>query len=185
MQDNTRNWECRSKNKSHFHSWRILHSVFIEHPLHCVKGLDMDTWVRFALCCVMGTNRVLEPWRRKWQPTPVFLPGKIPWTVESEKLQSMESHSHSWLNWTATTKSARDIWIKEALQGTTGWFKIGKGVCQGCVYCYPAYLTYMQSTSWETLGWMKHKLESRMPGEISTTSYMQITLFSWQKEKRN
>ena len=38
------------------------------------------------------------------------------------------------------------------------------------VYCHPAYLTYMQSTSWETLGWKKHKLESRLPGEISITS---------------
>ena len=35
------------------------------------------------------------------------------------------------------------------------------------VYCHPAYLTYMQSTSWETLGWEKHKLESRLPGEIT------------------
>ena len=35
------------------------------------------------------------------------------------------------------------------------------------VYCHPSYLTYMRSTSWETLGWMKHKLESRLPGEIS------------------
>ena len=33
------------------------------------------------------------------------------------------------------------------------------------VYCHPAYLTYMQSTSWETLGWKKHKLESRLPGD--------------------
>ena len=38
------------------------------------------------------------------------------------------------------------------------------------VYCHPAYSTYMQSTSWETLGWKKHKLESRFPGEISITS---------------
>ena len=38
------------------------------------------------------------------------------------------------------------------------------------VYCHPAYLTYMQSTSWEMLGWRKHKLESRLPGEISITS---------------
>ena len=38
------------------------------------------------------------------------------------------------------------------------------------VYCHPAYLTYIQSTSWEILGWMKHKLESRLPGEISITS---------------
>ena len=43
------------------------------------------------------------------------------------------------------------------------------------VYCHPAYLTYMQSTSWEMPGWMKHKLESRMLGEISTTSDMQMT----------
>ena len=40
------------------------------------------------------------------------------------------------------------------------------------VYCHPAYLTNIQSTSWETLDWMKHKLESRLPGEISITSDM-------------
>ena len=38
------------------------------------------------------------------------------------------------------------------------------------IYCHPAYLTYIQSTSWEMLGWMKHKLESRLLGEISITS---------------
>ena len=42
------------------------------------------------------------------------------------------------------------------------------------VYCHPAYLTYMQSISCEMPGWMKHKLKSRLPGEISTTSDMQI-----------
>ena len=41
------------------------------------------------------------------------------------------------------------------------------------VYCRPAHLTYMQSTSWEMPDWMKHKLESRLPGEISITSDMQ------------
>ena len=45
----------------------------------------------------------------------------------------------------------------------------------GAVYCYPAYLTYMQSTSHEMLGWMKHKLESRLPGEMSITPDMQMT----------
>ena len=48
------------------------------------------------------------------------------------------------------------------------------------VYCHPAYLTYMQSTSCEILGWMKHKLESRLPGEISITSDMQTTPPLWQ-----
>ena len=42
------------------------------------------------------------------------------------------------------------------------------------VYCHPVYLTYMQSTSWEMLGWMKHKLEPRLPEEISITSDLQM-----------
>ena len=53
------------------------------------------------------------------------------------------------------------------------------------VYCHPAYLTCMQSTSWETLGWKKHKLESRLPWEISITSDMQMTPPLWQKVKKN
>ena len=51
------------------------------------------------------------------------------------------------------------------------------------VYCPPAYLTYMQSTSWEMLGWMKHKLESRLPAEISITSDMQMTPPLWQESE--
>ena len=53
------------------------------------------------------------------------------------------------------------------------------------VYYYTAYATYIQSTSSEMLGWVKHKLESRLPGEISITSDMQMTLSLWQKAKRN
>ena len=53
------------------------------------------------------------------------------------------------------------------------------------VYCYRAYLTYMESTSWEMPGWMKHKLESRFPGEISMTSDTQMTSPLWQEVKRN
>ena len=53
--------------------------------------------------------------------------------------------------------------------GTTDWFQIGKGGRQGCILSH-AYLTYMQSTSYKMLGWMTHKLESRLPGEIATTS---------------
>ena len=43
------------------------------------------------------------------------------------------------------------------------------------VYCHPAYLTYMQSTLFEMQGWIKYKLESRLPGEIAITSDMQMT----------
>ena len=67
--------------------------------------------------------------------------------------------------------------------GKTDWFKIKKEYDKA-TYGHPAYLTSMQSTSLEMLGWMKHKLESRLSGEISITSDMQITPL-WHKVKRN
>ena len=60
--------------------------------------------------------------------------------------------------------------------------KSGKEYVKG-VYCYPVYLNYMQSTSCEMPGWMKHKLQSRLPGEISITSDVQMTPPLWQKVK--
>ena len=60
--------------------------------------------------------------------------------------------------------------------------KLGKGTSR--IYIV-TLLIYMQSTSWEMLGWMKHKLESRLLGELSITSDMQMTPPLWQKAKRN
>ena len=62
--------------------------------------------------------------------------------------------------------------------------KLGKEYVKA-VYSHPAYLTSLKSTSCEMLGWMKHKLESRLPGEISITSDMQMTPPLWQKAKKN
>ena len=62
--------------------------------------------------------------------------------------------------------------------------KLGKEYIRA-VYYHPAYLTYMQSTSCEMPGWKKHKLESRMPGEISINSDIQMTPPLWQKVKRS
>ena len=62
--------------------------------------------------------------------------------------------------------------------------KLGKEYVKA-VYCHPAYLTYMQSTSRERLGWSKHKLDLRLLGEISITSDMQMTPPLWQKVKKN
>ena len=59
----------------------------------------------------------------------------------------------------------------EMEQGTGS--KSGKEYVKA-VYCHHAYLTYMKNTSWESLGWMKHKLESRLPGETSTASDKQM-----------
>ena len=60
--------------------------------------------------------------------------------------------------------------------------KLGKE-CVKAVYCHPAYLTYVQSTSCKTLGWRKHELESRLWGEVPITSDMQMTPPLWQKAK--
>ena len=62
--------------------------------------------------------------------------------------------------------------------------KLGKKYVK-TVYYHPAYLTYMQRTSCEMLGWMKHKLESILQREISITSDRQMIPPLWQKAKRN
>ena len=64
--------------------------------------------------------------------------------------------------------------------GTTDWFQIGKGVHQGGILSPCLFNLYA-----ETLDWKKQKLESRLPGEISITSDMQMTPPLWQKVKRN
>ena len=66
--------------------------------------------------------------------------------------------------------------------GTMDWFQIGKGVQQGCLLS-PCLFNLQAEYIREMLGWMKHKLESRIPGEISMTSDKQITLPLWKKAK--
>ena len=67
--------------------------------------------------------------------------------------------------------------------GTVDWYQIVKWDIKS-VCSHPPYLTYMQSTSWETLGWMKHKLESRLLRKISITSDMQMTYPYGRKWRR-
>ena len=73
--------------------------------------------------------------------------------------------------------------LEPCMEQQTG-SKLGKEYVKA-VYCHLAYLTSVQSTSCEMLGWMKHKLESRLPDEISITSDMQITPPLRQKAKKN
>ena len=68
--------------------------------------------------------------------------------------------------------------------GTTEWFQIRKGVCQGCILSPCLFNLYAECIT-QILGWIKHKLESRLPGEISITSDMQMTPPLWQKAKKN
>ena len=62
--------------------------------------------------------------------------------------------------------------------------KLGKEYVKA-EHCHPGHLTHMQRISCETLGCMKYKLESKLPGEIPVTSDMQMTPLLWQKAKRN
>ena len=73
--------------------------------------------------------------------------------------------------------------LEQDMEQWTG-SKLGKDYGKA-VYCHPAYLTFMQSTSCDMLGWMKHKLESRLLGAISIISDMQMIQLLWQKAKRN
>ena len=73
--------------------------------------------------------------------------------------------------------------LELAMEKQTG-FKLRKEYVKD-VYCHAAYLTYMQNISCEIISWKKHKLESRLPGEISITSEVQMTAPLWQKVKRN
>ena len=92
-------------------------------------------------------------------------------------LQEMEYQTTSppsWETWMQPKKQQLELDMKQ-LTGSKQEKEYVKAVC-----CHLAYLTYVQSTSWEMLGWMKHKLESILPGEISITSDMQMTPPLWQ-----
>ena len=73
-------------------------------------------------------------------------------------------------------------WLEPDMEQQTG-FKLRKEYIKA-IYCHPAYLTYVQCTSCEIPGWVKHKLEPRLLGEISIISDMQMTPPLWQKAKK-
>ena len=109
-----------------------------------------------------------------------ILAWKNPWTVDSGRLQSIihdltEEQQQRVLG----TSGERKLYMEQQ-PGS----KLGKDYVNA-VYCYPAYLNSMQSTSCKMLGWVKHKSESGLLVELSITSDMQMTPPLWQKVKRN
>ena len=92
-------------------------------------------------------------------------------------------YQSTWLIFWEICMQVRKQQLEWNMEQQTG-SKLGKQYIKA-EYCHPAYLTSMQSTSCKMPGWMKHKLESRLPGEISITSDMQMTPPLWQKVKRN
>ena len=102
--------------------------------------------------------------------------------VDHNKLENSERDGNTWPASWEICMQVRKQQLELDMEQQTG-SKSGKEYVKA-VYCHPAYLTYMQSTSWETLGWMKHRLESSLPEEISITLGMQMTHPSWQKAKK-
>ena len=102
-------------------------------------------------------------------------------TINCEKLLERQEYQTTWPASWEIYMQVKKQQLEPEMEQQNG-SKLGKEYVKAA-YCHPAYLTYMQSTSHEMLGWMKHKLELRLPGEISITSDMQMTPPLWQKVK--
>ena len=96
-----------------------------------------------------------------------------------KKLESQTTWSASWEICMQVKKQQLELDMEQQTGSRSGKEYVK------AVYCHPAYLTYMQSTSWEMLGWVKHRLQSILSGEITITSDMQMIPPVWQKAKRN
>ena len=109
-------------------------------PHNCTHLTRQNSPSQASAICELWTSRCSSALEKAEEPEI-----KLPRSVGlSEKQEDSRKTSTSAL---LTMPKPLAVWI------TTDWFQIGKGVCQA-VYCHPAYLTYMQSTSWEILDWM-------------------------------
>ena len=127
-------------------------------------------------------HRVLKPRILKWFAIPFSSGPRKDHEELWKTLEEMRIPDH--LTCLLRNLHAGQEAIGRTRHGTTDWFQIGKRVHQGYILS-PAYSTYMQTKSCEMPDWMKLKLKSRLPGEISITSDIQMTPPLWQKAKRN
>ena len=132
----------------------------------------------------VGSSKKQENSRRTSTSASFTTPKSLTvWITTNWKiLQEMEIPDHLICSWEICMQVKKQQ-LELDMEQQTGC-KLGKEYIKA-IYCHPAYLTYMQSTSFKMLGWMKHKLKSRLPGKISITSDMQMTPPLWQKVKRN
>ena len=149
----------------------FVSSVFLELFLHWFPvAYWAPTWeVHLSVSCIFAFSYCL--WCSQDKNTQGVCHSLLHWTtfcpVQILKEIGIPAHLTCFLRNLYAGQEA----IVRTRHESTDWFQRGKGVCQGCIL-----------SSWETLGWMKHKLESRLPGEISITSDMQMTPPLWQKE---
>ena len=105
------------------------------------------------------------------------------WITTNQKIPKEMEYQTTWPASWEISMQVKKQQLELDIEKQTG-FKWWKEYIKA-VYCHHVYLTYRQSMSGEMLGWMKHKLASRLPGEISITSDIQMTPPLWQKVKKN
>ena len=128
---------------------------------------------------IIEKARVPEKHLLYWLCQSVWLCG----SQQTGKFWKRWEYQTTWLASWKICMQVRKLQLELNMEQETG-SKSGKEYIRA-VCSHPAYLTYMQSTSYKMLGWMKHKLESRYMGEISITSDVQMTPPLWQKLKKN
>ena len=131
----------------------------------------------------IGSSKKQESFRKTFTSALLTRPNPLTvWiTINCGKLWKRWEYQTTWpASWETYMRVRRQQLDMEQQTGSKSEKEYIKAV-----YCHPAYLTSTQSTSWETLDWKKHKLESRLLREMSITSDMQKTPPLWQKAKKN
>ena len=169
--------QCSKFSKSGFNStWTVNYQMF---KLDLEKAEEPE----IKLPTSAGSSKKQESPRKTstfaflttWKPLTVWI------TTNCEKFLKRWEYQMTWrTSWEICIQVKRQQ-LELDMEQQTG-SKSGKEYIK-TVYYHPVYLTYMQSISYKMPGWMKHKLESRLPGEISITSVMQLIPPLWQKGK--
>ena len=154
----------------------IFNSMWIKNFQMCKLDFLKGRWTREQIANVC---LIIEK-AREFQKNIFFC------FIDYAKAFDCVDYNNLWENSSRDGKTRRQVknqQLESDMEQQTG-SKSGKEYIKA-TYCHSAYLTYMQSTSWKMQSWMKHKLESRLPGEIPITSDMHMTPPLWQKVKRN
>ena len=170
--------QCSKFSKPGFNStWTMNFQVF---KLDLGKAEEQH----IKLSTAIGSYKKQKNYRKTSTSASLTMPKPLTmWiTTNCRKFKRWEYQTTWPASWETCMKLKKQQ-LKPDMEQQTG-SKLRKEYIKA-VYCHPASLTYMQCTWCEMPGWMKHKLESRLPGEISITSDMQMTPPLWQKVKKN